>query len=298
MNYQKFVNIVKDEVTERFPQKEVEVVTVTKNNQISKVGLSFRNKTRNETVEVAPTIYLEDLYYHYKNDMIGLNEVVNEICSYYSEAQKWVDENEYVGIRLDDYDSLKNRIVCFFVNKEMNKDTLKDIPYILYHDLAIIFKIAFDVEKGEVTTTLIRNGHLNMWGITLEDIAAIALQNTEELFPGVLLSMNDVIKEMTGEDIEVNDMMYVLSNRQRMNGAITILYSKCLEKIGNILKENFYLIPSSIHEMILIKESGVESIEYLNEMIKEVNASAVIPEEVLADRAYYYDRNTGIVSDC
>ena len=50
--------------------------------------------------------------------------------------------------------------------------------------------------------------------------------------------------------------------------------------------------------MILIKESGVESIEYLNEMIKEVNASAVIPEEVLADRAYYYDRNTGIVSDC
>lgn len=110
--------------------------------------------------------------------------------------------------------------------------------------------------------------------------------------------MNDVIKEMTGEDIEVNDMMYVLSNRQRMNGAITILYSKCLEKIGNILKENFYLIPSSIHEMILIKESGVESIEYLNEMIKEVNASAVIPEEVLADRAYYYDRNTGIVSDC
>lgn len=71
MNYQKFVNIVKDEVTERFPQKEVEVVTVTKNNQISKVGLSFRNKTRNETVEVAPTIYLEDLYYHYKNDMIS-----------------------------------------------------------------------------------------------------------------------------------------------------------------------------------------------------------------------------------
>lgn len=65
MNYQKFVNIVKEEVAERFSQKEVEVVTVTKkkNNQISKVGLTFKNKTHNETIEASPTLYLEDLFY-------------------------------------------------------------------------------------------------------------------------------------------------------------------------------------------------------------------------------------------
>ena len=59
MNYQKFVNIVKEEVAERFSQKEVEVVTVTKNNQISKVGLTFKNKTHNETIEASPTLYLK-----------------------------------------------------------------------------------------------------------------------------------------------------------------------------------------------------------------------------------------------
>lgn len=86
MNYQKFVNIVKEEVAERFSQKEVEVVTVTKNNQISKVGLTFKNKTHNETIEASPTLYLEDLFYRYENGMIVLDEVVNEICTYYMES--------------------------------------------------------------------------------------------------------------------------------------------------------------------------------------------------------------------
>ena len=82
MNYQKFVNIVKEEVAERFSQKEVEVVTVTKkkNNQISKVGLTFKNKTHNETIEASPTLYLEDLFYRYENGMIVLDEVVNEFA--------------------------------------------------------------------------------------------------------------------------------------------------------------------------------------------------------------------------
>ncbi len=180
----------------------------------------------------------------------------------------------------------------------MNKDILNDIPYIPYHDLAIIFKIAFDVRKDQVATSLIRNDHLIMWGITLKDIAAVAMQNTEQLFPIVFRPMDDIIKQITGEEIEVNDMMYVLTNQQWLNGAITMLYSNCLKNVGNLLKENFYLIPSSIHEMIVVRESGVEGIEYLNAMIREVNASEVNPEEVLADRAYYYDRKTETVSDC
>lgn len=182
--------------------------------------------------------------------------------------------------------------------EEMNKDILNDIPYIPYHDLAIIFKIAFDVRKDQVATSLIRNDHLIMWGITLKDIAAVAMQNTEQLFPIVFRPMDDIIKQITGEEIEVNDMMYVLTNQQWLNGAITMLYSNCLKNVGNLLKENFYLIPSSIHEMIVVRESGVEGIEYLNAMIREVNASEVNPEEVLADRAYYYDRKTETVSDC
>ena len=83
--------------------------------------------------------------------------------------------------------------------------------HIPYHDLAIIFKIAFDVRKDQVATSLIRNDHLIMWGITLKDIAAVAMQNTEQLFPIVFRPMDDIIKQITGEEIEVNDMMYVLT---------------------------------------------------------------------------------------
>lgn len=65
-----------------------------------------------------------------------------------------------------------------------------------------------------------------------------------------------------------------------------------------MLGENFYILPSSIHEVILLRESFAEDAEYLRWMIQEVNATEVAPEEILSDRAYYYDRETDTIIEC
>ena len=88
-----------------------------------------------------------------------------------------------------------------------------------------------------------------------------------------------------------SDVMYVLTNRLRSHGAAAVLYEGCLEKIAAELACNYYVLPSSIHEVILTPDRHGFSYEELSSMVKEINESQVREEEVLSDHAYYYDRN-------
>ncbi len=90
--------------------------------------------------------------------------------------------------------------------------------------------------------------------------------------------------------IQSDDIMFVLTNSLRSFGAVCILYEDILFHIGNLLRENFYILPSSIHEVIIIPESQAPCKETLNEMIVEINESQVEREEVLSDHVYYYNR--------
>ena len=84
--------------------------------------------------------------------------------------------------------------------------------------------------------------------------------------------------------------MYVLSNNQRNYGAVSILYEGLLKDIGERLQEDYYVLPSSVHEVIIVPESNSPGQEELEHMIVEINETQVEPEEVLSDRAYYYSR--------
>ena len=84
--------------------------------------------------------------------------------------------------------------------------------------------------------------------------------------------------------------MYVLSNRIRSYGSAAILYDRRLEGIGMYLKSNYYVLPSSIHEVIIIPEKAAPGKEPLSQMVGEINRTQVAEEEILSDHAYYYDR--------
>ena len=87
--------------------------------------------------------------------------------------------------------------------------------------------------------------------------------------------------------------MYVFSNRTRSFGASAILYDGRLAKIAERLKENYYVLPSSVHETIIVAESDAPAKDDLDAIIREINETQVDPEEVLSNQAYYYDRKEG-----
>ena len=79
-----------------------------------------------------------------------------------------------------------------------------------------------------------------------------------------------------------------------------MIYPGVLRALADDLGENFYILPSSVHEILLLPDSGAEDARYLREMIREVNATQVEPEEVLSDNLYYFDRlkNRMEIVDC
>ena len=94
-----------------------------------------------------------------------------------------------------------------------------------------------------------------------------------------------------GED-EKQDVMYVLTNSLRNYGAACLFYPHVLEMVGEMLKEDYYVLPSSVHEVIIVPESKALDADEMSEMVVEINETQVEPEEVLSDHAYFYQRDS------
>ena len=92
------------------------------------------------------------------------------------------------------------------------------------------------------------------------------------------------------------DKMYVLSNRARSNGAACMIYPYVLRMMGDILEEDFYILPSSIHEVILVPASAGISVAEMEKMVCEINETQVPEEEILGSHVYRYSRKNKTIS--
>lgn len=264
-----------------------------KNNGCRREGILFREEGRS----VCPTIYLEEFYEQYRNGREA-DMVAAAILAVYREVRV---EQGQKGEELKDYSLVKERIIYRLVSRSRNEQLLPHTPYAEYLDLAILFYVLADLEgRGNgISTMLIRNEHLNWWGVTAEDICRRAHQNTRRLLISEFRPMCAVIDEMLDlfeEEEEVwkercrQESMYVLTNHIRNCGAAALLYPGQLEEAGRFFGESYYILPSSIHEVILIPESKALSREEMEWVVREVNETQVHEEEYLSDRVYYYDR--------
>lgn len=289
MSYEKFVQEIEAKLQAKVgDDRNVYIHTATKNNGHTRKGITFVEKG----INVSPTIYLEEYYERFIQGSC-FEEITEQILQLYHNVrvpQSW--QCDFV----DDYELIRDKIIIRLINREANEKLLEEVPYISFLDLAIIFHVLVELdEQGErMATMLIKNEHLKWWNISVEEIYPIALNNTEKLLPSEMSSMFMVIEEILPEweKPEFNDeedFMYVLTNIRRSFGACAILYPGRLEGIGKYLKENYYVLPSSVHEVIILPESKAVGKEELNQIVNEINYSQVPDEEILSDNAYYYD---------
>ena len=172
--------------------------------------------------------------------------------------------------------------------------------FIAYLDFAIVFYILFEVDDSGTATIPITHELIQLWDVSVDEVQQCAFCNAPSLLPASFKPMQIVIDELMGtnysEQEAIEDLMFVLTNSLRSFGAACILYDGMLDKISEEIGENFYILPSSIHEMIIVPESNSPSREHLNEMITEVNQTQVDEEEFLSECVYYYDRTTRTLS--
>lgn len=281
-----FIHKVTQGVQE-FCKEEVSVETkkITKNNGIVLDGLIIMKKGRN----ISPTIYLQDYYEQYRSGK-EIGAIVYEIVRLY-EAQQIEDSFDMTFFT--DYSTVKSRIVYKLVHYERNRQLLKEIPHIPYLDLAVVFYCMLSNDTLGNATILIYDNHCKLWNVTTEELYETARQNTERMLPKELKSMEEILQELPEEDTEGMHMrtpMYVLSNRMKLFGAAAILYHNLLHDFAAMLGKDLYILPSSVHEVILIPDSGDINPKYLEEMVNEVNVTQVEVQEILSDRVYKYVR--------
>lgn len=289
MSYEKFVQEIETILqTKVGDNRKVYIHTATKNNGRTRKGITFVE----EGINVSPTIYLEEYYERFIKGGC-FEDITEQILQLYQSVRvprSW--ECDFVN----DYEMVKDKIVIRLVNKSENEKLLEDIPYLPFMDLAVIFHVLVELdEQGErMATMLIRNEHLEWWNVSAEEMYSFAVCNTEKLLPSDMASMFMVIEEILPDwerpEMEnEEDFMYVLTNNRRSFGACTILYPGRLEAIGMFLKENYYILPSSVHEVIILPESKAVGKEELVQIVCEINHTQVPEEEILSDNVYYYD---------
>lgn len=241
---------------------------------------------------ISPTIYMDVFYEMYSQGMEVEEVAVRILTAYYRGKPK-------KEINLDffkDFEQVKPRIVYRIINAEQNKEFLEEVPHIIFMDLAICFYYAFwDEQLGDGMIT-IYNKHMEWWGTSNQELMKLASQNTPNVFPAEFDTLKKVVESIYGEELdELHSQacpLYVLTNQKKTQGAVCLLYEGMLEKLAGELGGSFYILPSSIHEVILFKESGNEDVQALHRMIKEVNETQLSPEEILSNYPYYYNQKT------
>lgn len=288
MENEVFFDMIKEVIEDRGLEGiTIQQSNVIKNNGITEIGISLVR----EGESISPNIYIEPYYREFLKGK-PVTEIADEIIE---QSQSARERMHFETEDFTEYDRAKRRIVFKLVNQEKNQKLLEQIPYVKYMDLAMVFYYLLpELEEKEVSgTILIHNQHLKLWGVTAEEVSVVAKRNTPRLLPAAIIGMGELLKSLMHrtdipEEIAKSKAMYVMSNSRRMNGAATMAYPQTIQNFANSIGKNVYIIPSSVHEVILLPETGLE--QNLNAVVSEVNRSQLDPKEVLADHVYYYDR--------
>lgn len=171
----------------------------------------------------------------------------------------------------------KDNIILSLVNFERNMEMLKAVPHAGFLDLAVIYRVVIAFNDGGMGTVLVNNGMMEDMGLTKEGLHKTAYENSLKLYPAA-------IKKLT-------DRLYMASNEPRLFGAAAILFPEVLESLQERIKGSFYIMPSSIHEVMAA--SAKEDPEYLLDVLKEANGLYVGKNESLSDNIYLYDAAQG-----
>lgn len=272
------------------------ITTNTKNNGVKLTGIVSAVPGS----DGGPCIYLDSYYEEYRRGRKGIGEVVKDVCRQIMEHKDDLRDISLDSLR--QWDTAKTRIYVKLVNREMNSGLLGSVPHRQFLDLAAVYFIKLEGMDGGNPTVLIYNEHMKMWGMDEEGLYRAAMRNMRLEGEARFEDMDMILKRMLPEYEDFLDSscvsppsMYVLSNRSRFFGAAEILDGDTLKSIGNRLGEDFVILPSSVHETVIIPSSGAPAYPELAEQVHEVNEEEVEIGERLSDHVYLYSRSEGIV---
>ena len=298
MDYNHFIEQIQKLILEHLPEQyrnaDVSIHKTVKNNNTELMALLIHRQGEN----ISPQIYLEPFFSQYQQGK-EIEEIAKELAASYLRNQDFDIPN--VVELVSDFEKAQALLRLQIINKEYNNDKMSYTPHrdLENTDLTAVLRIYLPTQENGEATILVSNEMLSSWGKSMDAVYPLALRNTMKTAPARIDSMLHIMMTMPdnsmGYDVKNYHMepyeQYVLRNTSGINGATILLYPDVLDQLAQGANTNLFILPSSIHECILMQDTGELDAKELQEMVMSVNQSAVSPEERLSDEVYYYDKD-------
>lgn len=289
MDIREFGKIIEAEVREELGSGYVvKYREIKKNNAVIRHAMEMRKADE----RISPVVYIDNLFEEYKKGA-GIMTLVHRLISLF---ERFVPQTPMDVSFYDDFSKVSHQLTFKLVSMHENESLLKNVPYRQYEDLAMMPLCAVRNDQIGSGTVTILNSHLKYWEISPKELWENIFESAPVIAPAEIKTMLETLehqKQIYGACEEIEDI-FVVSNKDYCNGAGVIFYPGVLKGLSERLKSDIYIIPSSIHEMIVMRaQAGNIGLDSLYHMVRQVNSTVISREEFLSNSIYLYERGTG-----
>ncbi|WP_294241657.1 DUF5688 family protein [Pseudobutyrivibrio sp.] len=262
-------------------------------NAVQKMNQNYEAVTvKPEDAIIGVNLNMTEIYERYDRGM-SYDTLVSEVAEKADRALH--DRPDFNLEALQDYDQMKEKLSMEVVSAERNADLLKKVPHKDMEDMAVVYRFVLDSDSEGRGSILVTNQLMDNYGITAEQLHADALQYAPVMRPAVIQTMAETLLEMMGPEAKdmipvlPDDPLFVATVPDKIQGAGVLAYQDFMEQAAERVGGDFFILPSSIHEILLVRDDGTFDINHLEDMVKQVNETEVAPEDLLTDSVYHYD---------
>ena len=262
-------------------------------NAVQKMNQNYEAVTvKPEDAIIGVNLNMTEIYERYDRGM-SYDTLVREVAEKADRALH--DRPDFNLEALQDYDQMKEKLSMEVVSAERNADLLEKVPHKNMEDMAVVYRFVLDTDSEGRGSILVTNQLMDNYGITAEQLHADALQYAPVMRPAVIQTMAETLLEMMGPEAKdmipvlPDDPLFVATVPDKIQGAGVLAYQDFMEQAAERVGGDFFILPSSIHEILLVRDDGTFDINHLEDMVKQVNETEVAPEDLLTDSVYHYD---------
>lgn len=294
MNYEEFKDYILDNIKSYLSKKDQDFdmkIKTIEGNSLKEVDALIIDRKDSDYIT---RIFLDKAYMAYREegDMEPVLEDIAETLRRSGQKLKKIE-----AIDFESLEGVKDRLSVQVLNGNWNQDKLRAIAHrrIPETDLAVVYRIEVASNSNGLESIKVTNKMLENWGISEDQLYQAALEQNMKKYPFIITDfsqfflMEDPVPGKFPDKMRGNEF-YCLTNGNTVNGAAAILYPDLLKSIGDKFQSNYFILPSSIHEVLLLKDDGKKGVKELQEMVESVNRESVPESDVLSDHVYAYDR--------